>query len=97
MLRTAISEAIERTNWNWSKRFKFDESQAREKIIDLLQRHFIVKVSIEPGMAQREIFDAKSDKKGRTGRRRLFRNFGVRLLVAPAVRLHLTRTNEFEI
>jgi hypothetical protein len=69
--------------------------QAKERIS--LQRHFIVKVSIEPGMAQKEIFEAKSDKKRRTGRRRLFGNFGVRLLVAPAVRLHLTRTNEFEI
>src|SRR5215831_8715238 len=60
LLATAIThEAIELqrlTNWKWWKKpVKFDDSQAREEIIDLL--HFLVQVSIELGMTPKEILD----------------------------------------
>jgi hypothetical protein len=80
------------TNWNWWKPVK-SESQEREEMVDLLQLHFIVQVSIELGMRPKEILDEylikKSDKKGRTARKRLsIRNFGVRLSVVLQI-LHV--------
>jgi hypothetical protein len=44
------------TNWNWWKPVK-SESQEREEMVDLLQLHFIVQVSIELGMRPKEILD----------------------------------------
>jgi hypothetical protein len=44
------------TNWNWWKPVK-SESQEREEMVDLLQLHFIVQVSIELGMRPKKILD----------------------------------------
>jgi dimeric dUTPase (all-alpha-NTP-PPase superfamily) len=60
LLATAmIHEAIELqrlTNWKWWKKpTKFDETRAKEEVIDLW--HFLVQTSIELGMTPKEILD----------------------------------------
>src|SRR5712692_5791290 len=60
LLATAmINEAIELqrlTNWKWWKKpTKFDETRAKEEVIDLW--HFLVQTSIELGMTPKEILD----------------------------------------
>jgi dimeric dUTPase (all-alpha-NTP-PPase superfamily) len=60
LLATAIvHEAIELqrlTNWKWWKKpTKFDQTRAREEVIDLW--HFLVQTSIELGMTPNEILD----------------------------------------
>ncbi|MDP9290484.1 MAG: dUTPase [Thermoproteota archaeon] len=60
LLATAmVHEAIELqrlTNWKWWKKpTKFDQTRAREEVIDLW--HFLVQTSIELGMTPNEILD----------------------------------------
>ncbi len=60
VLATAmIHEAIELqrlTNWKWWKKpTKFDDTRAKEEVIDLL--HFLVQTSIELGMSPKEILE----------------------------------------
>lgn len=60
VLATAmIHEAIELqrlTNWKWWKKpTKFDDTRAKEEVIDLL--HFLVQTSIELGMTPQEILE----------------------------------------
>jgi dimeric dUTPase (all-alpha-NTP-PPase superfamily) len=60
LLATAmIHEVIELqrlTNWKWWKKpTKFDETRAKEEVIDLW--HFLVQTSIELGMTPKEILD----------------------------------------
>jgi dimeric dUTPase (all-alpha-NTP-PPase superfamily) len=60
LLATAmVHEAIELqrlTNWKWWKKpTKFDQTRAREEVIDLW--HFLVQTSIELGMTPKEILD----------------------------------------
>ncbi|MGC2669454.1 MAG: dUTPase [Candidatus Nitrosopolaris sp.] len=60
LLETAmVHEAIELqrlTNWKWWKKpTKFDQTRAREEVIDLW--HFLVQTSIELGMTPNEILD----------------------------------------
>lgn len=60
LLATAmVHEAIELqrlTNWKWWKKpTKFDQTLAREEVIDLW--HFLVQTSIELGMTPKQILD----------------------------------------
>src|SRR2546426_9633456 len=60
LLATAmVHEAIELqrlTNWKWWKKpTKFDQTQAREEVIDLW--HFLVQTSIELGMTPKQILN----------------------------------------
>lgn len=52
-----IHEAVEiqrLTNWKWwKKRMEFNETQAKEEVIDLW--HFLIQMSIELGMTPEEI------------------------------------------
>jgi dimeric dUTPase (all-alpha-NTP-PPase superfamily) len=60
LLATAmVHESIELqrlTNWKWWKKpTKFNQTQAREEVIDLW--HFLVQTSIELGMTPKQILD----------------------------------------
>jgi dimeric dUTPase (all-alpha-NTP-PPase superfamily) len=60
LLATAmVHEAIELqrlTNWKWWKKpTKFDQTRAREEVIDLW--HFLVQTSIELGMTPKQILN----------------------------------------
>ncbi|MFZ0894054.1 MAG: dUTPase [Candidatus Nitrosopolaris sp.] len=72
LLATAmVHEAIELqrlTNWKWWKKpTKFDQTRAREEVIDLW--HFLVQTSIELGMTPNEILDEYL-KKNQTNKER---------------------------
>ncbi len=65
VLATAIiHEAVEvqtLTDWKWWKKpIKFDETQAREEVIDLW--HFLIQMSIELGMTPNEILNEYLEK-----------------------------------